>query len=100
MITVYLSLTFAYLATAYFIGKNLSRMQAATVNTIFLLFACITAWGTAAYTNAGTQTLVRAGADLDGFYSPKPWVATLVGVGAMVGVIMCLKFMWDVRHSE
>jgi hypothetical protein len=99
-IAVYLSLTFAYLAAAYFIGKDLSRLQVTTLSTIFLLFSSITAWGAAAYTNAAVQTLVRAGSNLDSFYDAKPWVATLVGASCAVGTVMCLKFMWDVRRSD
>ncbi len=98
-ISVYLSLTFAYLAAAYFIGKDLSRMQVTTLNTIFLLFSGMSAWGAAAYTNAAILALDQAGTVLDGFYDAKPWVATLIGASCVVGTVMCLKFMWDVRKS-
>ena len=98
-ISVYLSLTFAYLAAAYFIGKDLSRMQVTTLNTIFLLFSGMSAWAAAAYTNAAILELVQAGTVLAGFYDPKPWVATLIGASCVVGTVMCLKFMSDIRKS-
>ena len=99
-ISVYLSLTFAYLAAAYFIGKDLSRMQVTTLNTIFLLFSGMSAWAAAGYTNAAILALVQAGTVLaGGFYAPKPWVTTLIGASCVVGTVMCLKFMSDIRKS-
>lgn len=37
--TVYLTMVFAYLATAYFVGKNLSRFQVIVESIIFIAIA-------------------------------------------------------------
>ncbi|MFP6781870.1 MAG: hypothetical protein VCB59_09250, partial [Gammaproteobacteria bacterium] len=37
--TVYLTMVFGYLATAYFVGKNLSRFQVIVVSSIFSAIA-------------------------------------------------------------
>ena len=41
--TVYISVTFGYLAAAYFVGRNLTRAQVAIFNSLFVFasFSCL-----------------------------------------------------------
>ena len=40
-IALYITLVFAYLAAAYFVGKDLSRSQVTILNALFLTFSVL-----------------------------------------------------------
>lgn len=101
LIAVFLSLSFAYLAAAYFVGSKLTRAQVFILNTLYVLFAGITAYSVIAFSNGGVKLLIRAGiADPNGFFTGKPWMVKFVGICLLVAIVMCLKFMWDVRRAR
>ncbi len=98
---LYLTLVFAYLAAAYFVGKDLTRSQATILNAVFLTFALINTFGIAAYTNAAVKIASQVGISFDlGLFAPKPWVAPAIGIFCLLGIMICLKFMWDLRRPE
>lgn len=101
LIAVFLSLSFAYLAAAYFVGSKLNRPQVFILNTLYVLFAGITAYSATAFSNGGVKLIRSAGiADPDGFFTGRPWMVKFVGICLLVAIVMCLKFMWDVRHAK
>ena len=98
---LYLTLVFAYLAAAYFVGKDLTRSQVTILNAVFLTFSLINTFGIAAYSNAAVKIAIQSGTTIDlGFFAPRPWVAPVVGITCLLGIMICLKFMWDIRHPK
>jgi len=101
LIAVFLSLSFAYLAAAYFVGSQLTRSQVIILNTLYLLFAGITAYGATAFLLGGAKLINRSGfADPNNIFTPKIWVALFVGVCLLIAIGICVKFMWDVRRAN
>jgi len=100
-IAILLSISFAYLAAAYFVGSKLTRMQVSLLNVVFLLFGALTSFGAAAYVNGGAYLILQSGmANPDKFFSPKLWLGPLVGICCLTAIIVCVKFMHDVRHPK
>lgn len=98
---LYLTLLFAYLAAAYFVGKDLTHSQVTILNSLFVTFSLLNAFGVVAYTNAGVKFAIQSGSTINlGLLAPRPWVAPLIGIICLLGITVCLKFMWDVRYRK
>jgi hypothetical protein len=101
LIAVFLSLSFAYLAAAYFVGSKLSRSQVFVLNTLYVIFAGISAYSATAFSNGGVKLILQAGiANPDGFFTGQLWMVKFVGFSLVVSIVMCLKFMWDIRRAK
>ncbi|NND83194.1 MAG: hypothetical protein HKN50_12270 [Gammaproteobacteria bacterium] len=99
----YLSIVSGYLLVAYVAGHKLLRSQAAFINCLFVIFASFALWGTYLYFKAGTvyyQKLTDLGSahalGVETSVPPHIVIAFILGVG----ILGCLKFMWDVRHPK
>ena len=118
MITLYLSLIFAYLAAAHFAGKKLSRLQTIilsgifTVATTFILyqligiFISLEFWGMQIVD--GYRILARDFsqpelAELADYISTNSRLGweegVIVGLGVL-GALSSLFFMWSIRHPK
>jgi len=101
IIAVFLSLSFAYLAAAYFVGSRLTRPQVFILNTLYVIFAGITAYSAIAFSNGAVKLMLRAGiADPGNFFTGKLWMVKFIGISLLVAIFMCLKFMWDIRRAK
>ena len=96
---MFLTATSGYLIAAYFIGRQLTSLQAAIITGLFTWFALQMAFSTFAY-------LERAKYFLDSLEVAPPGIginSTIIffAIGFEIfGIIACLKFMWDVRHPK
>ena len=100
--TLYLSVLFAYLVTAYFVGDRLTRAQVFLLSGLYIFVNLAQAWGMILTMNRVGELMERK-AEI----SPlTDWEAGYVGYGklwaiAMVlGVLASLYFMWNVRHPR
>jgi len=100
-IPIIVSFISAYLVVAWLIGAKLSLSQVSLVNSLFLIFAGI----------MGSSWLVRIELALS--YQKEllainperailvnAWLVPSVSVVAVLLILGCLKFMWDIRHSS
>jgi len=101
--TIYLSVLFAYLVTAYFIGEKLSRPQAILLSGLYVFVNLSQAWGLSLTLNHVGELLNRKAEEI----SPlTEWEQGYVTYGSLwpitmvVGVLASLYFMWNVRHSR
>ena len=92
----YFSIFTAYLAVAYLVGSKLKRQQVTVINGLFLIMQLLMIWGTAGFfwQARGYMDQVRE-APL-GVIAPHHVALPLLSIGLIVG----LKFMWDVRHPK
>ena len=98
---IFLSLVTAYLATAYLVGKKLTGAQVSLLTALFVIVASLVGFSVAAYTNAGTEMIIRAFPESrGGLLGPRLWLTPLVMMVNVFTVTMCLKFMWDIRHPK
>ena len=97
--TIYISFTFGYLATAFFIGSKLTRFQALAATGMFLVAAGTMASATVIWLRGLFLVLNSQNTVLDALplMYGSVWV---VGVSMITigGMLISLYFMWDVRH--
>ena len=100
--TLYLSVLFAYLVTAYFVGDKLTRLQALLLSGLYVFVNLAQAWGM-------TLTMIRVGELMKRKAELSPlteWEKGYVGYGniwaiaMVIGVLASLYFMWNVRHPK
>lgn len=100
-VSIYLSILSAFLVVAFMVGSQLTRSQAFVVSKLFLLGALF-------FTYATTGTFIRQSSIVDRLaeiapdetYFVSEWVALTIGFIQLLGILACLKFMWDVRHPK
>jgi len=101
MLALYISVLSAYIFTAYVIGTDLSRSQALTISFGFTILAFIIAFATFAGLNRSHEFIVELRAlNPAREFSLQPWVIYSIGAVLLIGIIMGLKFMRDVRGSN
>ena len=98
--SIYLTVTFAYLAVSYLTGKDLSRFQVVCISTLYVagavmsLASCITHL-------AHFGSVVRQYEELAsvGPLQPEFWTYYVAPLLA-IGIVVSLYFMWDVRRPK
>ena len=97
---VYISILFAYLTVAYFIGANLSKFQTASVTALFLIAStmltltcmnCVHVWEKLIPEQPSVLTSLP-------FFTLGIW-HTYMAVSMTMGILICLYFMHDVRKT-
>jgi hypothetical protein len=118
LVTIYLTIVFAYLAAAYFGGRKLSRFQAATLSSIFTAAALFTLYQLAGLMLAlnfwGHQVAQGYRSMAETFKRPEllelaerfqqeadvGWEEVVILSLGTLGVVACLIFMWSVRRQH
>ena len=100
--TLYLSVLFAYLVTAYFVGERLTRAQVFFLSGLYIFVNLAQAWGMVLTMNRVGELMERK-AEI----SPlTEWEKGYVGYGHLwavamvIGLLASLYFMWNVRHPK
>ena len=99
--TVFVTFTFAYLATAFFIGTRLSRFQAFVASGLYIISASLMALASLIW----LQALFHAKESSSTFLDVIPLLDRdmwLIGVSLILvgGMVFSLLFMWDVRRGK
>jgi hypothetical protein len=99
--TIFISFTFAFLATAFFVGAKLSRFQALAASVMYAVSA-----GSAALSCVGWlqafDAMMESKTTLLGtipLFSAHFWVGGM-SILFVTGMSVSLYFMWSVRHSK
>ena len=98
---IYISVTFAYFATAFFVGSRLTGYQALAASGLYFTSAT----GSMLASIANIQVWVGVAESTATLLDRLPlmngmlWILCLSLVMG-IGVLASLYFMWDVRHSE
>ena len=97
--TIYISFTFAYLATAYFVGANLTRFQVLTASSMYVFSAVSAILSMTAAIQAWSVYKASTPTRLDEVYllSETLWQAYIPLLTTVV-VIISLYFMYDLRR--
>ena len=91
----YFTVFVSYLVAAYFIGAKLSRPHVVIINGLFLMMEFFMIWAA-----IGFLARARELSDMirEPYFSLKPHQIALPLMS--LGVLACLKFMWDIRHQK
>jgi hypothetical protein len=102
----YVSIIFAYLAAAYFVGEKLSKSQVIMASCLFVFASFSTVAAVATFLGRVTVylRLAKKTEDINDapfyiFESSYFWSAYLL-ILCVLGIVVALKFMWDVRHPK
>ncbi len=90
-----------YLVTAYLAGRQLTTIQATTISVLFVFVSLMAIWASFAYMAraievADSLELLHPGK----FFGAQPVTQKGMLVIKTLGIIACVKFMWDVRHPK
>ncbi len=98
---IYLSMVSGYLIIAYLVGAKLSRSQVLTINVLFLTSGLLTTISTYAFLARAAFLLQFTSKE---YTSPAsifiPVADVAAGLVLFLGLLACLKFMWDIRHPK
>ena len=98
--SIYLTLTFAYLTIAYFVGKDLSRFQAFCVSTLYAAGAFISLLSCINQLNFFNAVLQES----EALQSATPFAAGFwiyyIAPLFITGIFVSLYFMWNIRHPR
>ena len=100
--SLYLTILFAYLVSAYLVGRNLSRAQMVMLSGLFVLAAGAQAWGM--QTQLGrVQEILNKKAEMFPLTEYEAGYAnhgTLWVIAMIMGLMAALLFMWQVRRQQ
>jgi hypothetical protein len=101
--TIFITLASGYLIVAYLVGEKLARSQLWFINAIFVLTMVVVSFAIHYYID-NAQMYVKAARELGDQGGPVPptyqsvvVITYLIDAFILIG---CLKFMWDVRHTD
>jgi hypothetical protein len=100
-LSLYLTATTGYLIVAYLVGNKLTRPQMIVVSTLYVSVAGLSDYGAITWLAMGAH-FARQARNIDATipFSPSPFLWIIVGLVLLLGIIACLKFMYDVRHPK
>ena len=96
-LSIYVSLTFAYLMVAYLVGAKLSKLQVFVVSTLYFLSSFIFAIGAITH----SQSLANLLSSYPDFIPSNLWeLPYSLMLAAMTGggIVACFYFMYDIRR--
>ena len=89
---LYFTVVSGYLIGAYMVGAQLSRSQVWIVTSLFVVFAFSLVFGTFSFFAAASSTGERS------LGSIEYWLAPILGLAEIAGIVASLKFMFDIRR--
>lgn len=98
---MYFTILSAYLVAAYLVGSQLNRSQMVIISGAFVVAASMCCFVAVSHTLrslefANEVRLLNPNRD----FAVKPWVPLAWGSLLGAGIVIGLKFMWDVRHPK
>jgi hypothetical protein len=100
---LYISVCSGYLVVAYLIGSNLTKLQTFIISALYIFVASTVTYSVFGWFNRAhgyLEALKSIGDTALGGASGSPMVGDILTVIMVAGILACLKFMWDVRHSK
>ena len=99
---LYISFTFAYLVTVFYVAHRLTTLQSIAVSGLYFFAATSTILAQIGYLQAQFTILAVAPNALDDIYLVSAgglWIPYL-GLMQLSGMLLGLYFMWDVKHPK
>ena len=99
-LTLYLTVVSSYLITAYLVGADLTAYQVLVVSCLFIIFAGLFTFGTVGYFTRAVYFTTAIKGYSDASVTLSPLIPPLIGSIQIIGILVSLKFMWDIRHPK
>ena len=99
--SAYASLMVAFLVATYLVGQKLTNLQMVIISILFVVIASIMVWVTYSYISRAIPLADALEAMNPGVhYGAQPMMRNVLTIAMSLGILACLRFMWDVRHSK
>ena len=99
ILSFYMTITTGYLIAAYLVGDKLSKMQVTIISVLYVGMASLSSYAVFAWTaRAAHFAAMQAAIDPMADVYPGKYVPLVVTTFLVLGIFVCLKFMWDIRH--
>jgi hypothetical protein len=100
-ISLYLTTLTAYIIAAFIVGEKLTRGEMLVTSSIFLCAALLFAYVTVGFLMRQMYFAERIkDIQTDAFLPVGPTLPIVLAVVQLVGIVVGLKFMWDVRNRK
>ena len=97
----YLTITSGYLIAAYLVGRHLTYIQNVTISVLFLVMSAMFSFSAFGSLSRGVILADELEAiNPDQTFFLDAWVPLVTVTILLCGIFACLKFMWDIRHSN
>ncbi len=91
----------AYLVAAYLVGQKLTNTQMATISILYIVTASTLVWGVYSYFSRAIPLADALEAMNPGVnYGAQPMTRNILTIVMFLGILVCLRFMWNIRHSK
>lgn len=99
--TVYTTFTFAFLATAYFVGRKLSNFQAVVISFLYVLSAGSSATALILYLQIVFEISNNTPSILDNIllFNESFWMYYMATI-LISGIIIAIYFLWNIRRHK
>ena len=99
--SAYVALMIAYLVATYLVGSKLTNTQLAIISILFVVTASTLVWALYSYLSRAIPLADALEAMNPGVnYGAQPWTRNTLTIVMSLGILACLRFMWDIRHSK
>ena len=99
--SAYVTLMIAYLVATYLVGLKLTNTQMAIISILFVVTASTLVWALYSYLSRAIPLADALEAMNPGVnYGAQPWTRNTLTIVMSLGILACLRFMWDIRHSK
>ncbi len=97
----WVSLTFAYLTAAYFVGRALSRFQCWAISVFYVVMAVVFAMSAVGYVKTWRALYLREPVIFGEVWEfGFPWWGELSGFFFYGGIFVSLYFMYNIRQTD
>lgn len=100
--TIYISFTFAYLVTVFYVGTRLTRLQAVCVSALYVFAAGSSVLAQVGYMQSQFKILSEVPTVLDEVYlatSGEFWIPYMAFM-EFSGILLGVYFMWSIRRED
>jgi len=99
--SAYVSLMVAYLVATYLVGQKLTNLQMAIISILYVVTASLMVWAVYSYMSRAIPIADKLEAMNPGtHYGAQPMARNILAIAMSLGILACLRFMWDRRHSK
>jgi hypothetical protein len=100
-LSIFISITFAYLTVAYVVGANLTKLQVVVINGLYLFCALLSGSGSMIYWESWSKLHGRTNSVLNEVWLANEFLWTESGY-LMFGsiIVMSVYFMHDIRKRS
>lgn len=102
-LSLYMTVTSAYLVVAYLAGSKLDTSQVSIISTLYIFMALVCTYSVFGWSSRGTHyagMLREIESNSPTYVNQMPIVPVIMAVILAGGIFASLKFMWDIRNPR